>query len=169
MKLGWNLETGLERSISSWKSDDDPARGDYSVKFDHRGYPQLVYMKGSVVRIRKGSWNGVAFTGFPSLKLNQVFRYEFVMNNKEVYFEYESLDRSFFSLLRLIPSGFRQRLIWTSRSRNTQVIESGGPDQCEIYTFCGANSICSMDGNSPTCECLKGFVPKFPDQWNLSY
>ena len=28
MKLGWNLVTGLERFLSSWKSTDDPAQGE---------------------------------------------------------------------------------------------------------------------------------------------
>ncbi|RDY03952.1 G-type lectin S-receptor-like serine/threonine-protein kinase, partial [Mucuna pruriens] len=26
-----------------------------------------------------------------------------------------------------------------------------------------------MHGNVPKCECLKGYVPKFPEQWNISY
>ncbi|RHN41000.1 hypothetical protein MtrunA17_Chr8g0361291 [Medicago truncatula] len=26
-----------------------------------------------------------------------------------------------------------------------------------------------MDGNVPTCECVKGYVPKFPQQWQISY
>ena len=30
MKLGRNLVTGFERYISSWKSIDDPAQGEYS-------------------------------------------------------------------------------------------------------------------------------------------
>ncbi|TKY47303.1 G-type lectin S-receptor serine/threonine-protein kinase [Spatholobus suberectus] len=36
MKLGWNLDTGLERSVTSWNSEDDPAKGEYSIEFDHR-------------------------------------------------------------------------------------------------------------------------------------
>jgi len=28
---GWNLVTGLKRMQSSWKSTDDPAKGEYSI------------------------------------------------------------------------------------------------------------------------------------------
>ena len=34
MKLGWDLETGLQRYVSSWKSLDDPAEGEYTTKID---------------------------------------------------------------------------------------------------------------------------------------
>ncbi|XP_021831789.1 G-type lectin S-receptor-like serine/threonine-protein kinase At4g27290 [Prunus avium] len=41
MKLGWDLVTGLERYVSSWRSKDDPAaRGEFSLRIDHRGFPQ---------------------------------------------------------------------------------------------------------------------------------
>ena len=26
-----------------------------------------------------------------------------------------------------------------------------------------------MNGNAQTCDCIKGYVPKFPGQWNVSY
>ncbi|KAI9187429.1 hypothetical protein LWI28_028075 [Acer negundo] len=40
MKLGKNLVTGLDWSLSSWKSSDDPAPGDFTFKIDPRGSPQ---------------------------------------------------------------------------------------------------------------------------------
>jgi hypothetical protein len=44
MKLGWNLVTGQEWYLSSWKSTDDPAQGAFSLQIDLRGYPQFVAM-----------------------------------------------------------------------------------------------------------------------------
>lgn len=41
--------------------------------------------------------------------------------------------------------------------------------KAENYSLCGGYSICNMDGNVPTCECVKGYVPKFPQQWQISY
>lgn len=40
MKLGRNFDTGFEIYISSWKSIDDPAQGEYSLRIDPRGLPQ---------------------------------------------------------------------------------------------------------------------------------
>ncbi|XP_072088753.1 G-type lectin S-receptor-like serine/threonine-protein kinase At4g27290 isoform X3 [Arachis hypogaea] len=72
-------------------------------------------------------------------------------------------------LHRTITSGTGNVLVWTSQTRNqvkntpTELV-----DQCEMYAFCGSNSICYMDGNAPTCACLKAYVSKFPKQWNMS-
>ena len=38
MKVGWNLDTDLEWFLSSWKSVDDHAEGEYALKIDLRGY-----------------------------------------------------------------------------------------------------------------------------------
>jgi len=169
MKLGWNLVTGLNMFESSWKSADDPAKGVYSVNIDIRGYPQLVIMKGSVIRLRIGSWNGRAFTGYPTQPLKQKQRFEFVMTEKEVYHRYEVVDSSVVSLYKLSPLGNLQALAWTSEKSERIVIETGMEDSCDSYAMCGANSVCNMDGNVPKCECFKGYVPKFLEQWNISY
>ncbi|KAF2310118.1 hypothetical protein GH714_006598 [Hevea brasiliensis] len=57
MKLGRNLVTGLDWTLSSWKNLDDPARGDYTAGIDPHGYPQLLYKKGNKITFRAGSWN----------------------------------------------------------------------------------------------------------------
>jgi hypothetical protein len=54
MKLGWDLVTGLDRFLSSWKSMDDPAQGEYSIRIDPRGLPQRVLMKGDSIKTRAG-------------------------------------------------------------------------------------------------------------------
>ncbi|XP_061336708.1 G-type lectin S-receptor-like serine/threonine-protein kinase At4g27290 [Gastrolobium bilobum] len=168
MKLGWNLETGLQRFLSSWKSADDPAKGDYSVKLDLRGYPQLFRFKGSAIEYRLGSWNGLTITGYANHQVETKVRYEFVLNEKQVYFEIDFIDRSTFTMYTLTPSGVEQKLVWTSQT-SRQVITFGGVEPCENYALCGANSICKMDDkNFPSCECLKAYVPKFPEQWTKS-
>ncbi|KAK2355138.1 G-type lectin S-receptor serine/threonine-protein kinase [Trifolium repens] len=169
MKLGWNLVTGLNMFESSWKSLDDPAKGNYSVNIDIRGFPQLVIMKGSVIQLRVGSWNGRTFTGYPTQPLKQKQRFEFVMTEKEVYHRYEVVDSSVVSIYKLSPLGNLQALVWTSETSDRIVVDTGMEDSCDSYATCGANSVCNMNGNVPRCECLKGYVPKFPEQWNISY
>ena len=100
MKLGWDLLNGLERYLTAWKSAEDPAKGEISGRFDRRGLPQLVAMQGDRIKTRPGSWNGLYFTGMPWLKPNPLFKYEVVMNEKEIYFEYELLNNSI--LLRYV-------------------------------------------------------------------
>ncbi|XP_057448809.1 G-type lectin S-receptor-like serine/threonine-protein kinase At4g27290 isoform X2 [Lotus japonicus] len=166
MKLGWNLETGLERFLSSWKSTDDPAKGEYTMRIDHRGYPQVFAFKGSDIISRTDQWNGESLRGYPAPdpKYNQTF----VFNEKEVYYEFEFLESSAASLYRLFPSGDGEVISWTIGSGNSrQVVTKAGLDECDKYAYCGANSICSANGYVATCECLKGYAPKSPQQWSL--
>ncbi|TKY66617.1 G-type lectin S-receptor serine/threonine-protein kinase [Spatholobus suberectus] len=113
MKLGWNLETGLERSLSSWKSVDDPAEGEYVIKMELIGYPQIMKYKGPNIESRAGSWNGLYAVGNPGPTL--ATPQKFVFNEKEVYFEFELLHSSDFIILTLIPSGTGQSLFWTTQ------------------------------------------------------
>ncbi|CAJ2637107.1 unnamed protein product [Trifolium pratense] len=166
MKLGWNFEIGLERFTSSWKSDDDPAEGEYAMKLDLRGYPQIITFKGSDIDIRAGPWLGEFIAGSQGPTPGATQR--FVFNEKEVYYEYESNESSTIALNKLAPSGAEQILYWSVGSSKRQVY-SNGKDECEDYAYCGKNSICTMDGNIPTCACLKGYVPKIPQQWKLSH
>ncbi|KAK7257253.1 hypothetical protein RIF29_31096 [Crotalaria pallida] len=166
MKLGWDLITGIERFVSCWKSEDDPAVGEYSVKID----PQLFKWNGSVIKTRVGSWNGLSFTGYPVHEFKIIFTDEFVVNEKEVYYEYQSPDRSIYSIYKFTYSGSGQCLSWKSQTRSLlEVFSRAWQDPCENYALCGSNSICNMKDNVPTCECLKGYVPKFPEQFNISY
>ncbi|KAK2365896.1 G-type lectin S-receptor serine/threonine-protein kinase [Trifolium repens] len=168
MKLGWDLETGLERYISSWKSVDDPSKGEITTRVDLRGYPQVIMFNGSShIIFRSGPWNGQSLTGSPGS--NSALSQIFVFNEKEVYYEYQILDSSIFSVLKLMPYGPAQKYFWTSQSSIRQVLPTNS-DECQIYAFCGANSVCTIDGkNHPNCECMKGYVPKFPEEWNLAF
>ncbi|XP_047156850.1 G-type lectin S-receptor-like serine/threonine-protein kinase At4g27290 isoform X1 [Vigna umbellata] len=166
MKFGWNLETGVERYIASWKSDEDPAEGEYVIKVDLRGYPQIIKFKGTDIKARAGPWNGLSLVGNPIPARGTSAK--FVFNEKEVYFWYSLSDELEFFVYTLTPSGTGQSWFWTTETRTRQVVSSGEEDQCENYAFCGANSVCIYDGNFPICECLRGYVPKFPDEWNIS-
>lgn len=42
MKLGWNLRTGFEQYLTSWRSADDPSPGDLTYRLDITVLPQLI-------------------------------------------------------------------------------------------------------------------------------
>ncbi|XP_057750076.1 G-type lectin S-receptor-like serine/threonine-protein kinase At4g27290 isoform X2 [Arachis stenosperma] len=168
MKIGWDLVTRKEYFLSSWKSDDDPSEGEYFLRIVTKGYPQFFTFKGSKKIFRGGSWNGVGFSGYPTHQLSQ-YRQRFLLNDKQVFLECDILDKSIVSIYKLRASGLGQTYAWTNQSNTRNVISTGVQDECERFALCGANSVCILDGNLPTCECLKGYVPKFPEQWNISY
>ncbi|GAY52986.1 hypothetical protein CUMW_146070 [Citrus unshiu] len=43
MKLGWDLKTGLERRVTSWKNFDDPSPGDFIWAIERQDNPELYY------------------------------------------------------------------------------------------------------------------------------
>ncbi|XP_070007841.1 receptor-like serine/threonine-protein kinase SD1-8 [Nicotiana sylvestris] len=58
MKIGRHLVTGLYRSLTSWKSSDDPSPGEYVARLDTNGYPQIILWEGPVIKYSTGPWNG---------------------------------------------------------------------------------------------------------------
>nr|XP_023904132.1 G-type lectin S-receptor-like serine/threonine-protein kinase At4g27290 [Quercus suber] len=165
MKLGWDLVSGLDRYLTSWKSTEDPAQGEISEGFDRRGLPQLVAMKGDKIKVRSGSWNGLYFTGRPISIPNQLFKYEFVMNEKEIYFEYELLNNSILLRYVINPLGIGQRFKWKDNTQSWELVSTSQSNECENYGHCGAYASCNIN-KSPVCECLNGFIPKSPKDWN---
>ena len=165
MKQGRNRVTGLDRYLSSWKSSDDPSKGAFTYGFDPSGYPQLFLRSGSDVIFRSGPWNGLRFSGFPELRPNPVFNYSFVFNEKELYFTYKLVNSSVLSRLVLNPNGNVQRSIWIGRTNRWTVYSTAYKDDCDSYAICGAYSTCNII-RSPRCGCMKGFVPKFQQEWD---
>ncbi|KAL0306447.1 UNVERIFIED_CONTAM: G-type lectin S-receptor-like serine/threonine-protein kinase [Sesamum radiatum] len=118
MDFGWNFVTGIERYVSSWKSNDDPARGDFTFRLDITGYPQVVIKRGDSLLHRLGPWNGMRFSGTPSVRQNPTFTAGLYMNSSVIYYREDALDRSVVSRFSLSPSGAGQRLTWVERAKN---------------------------------------------------
>ncbi|TXG67251.1 hypothetical protein EZV62_008526 [Acer yangbiense] len=163
MKLGINLVTGLEWFLMSWKSTDDPSQGDFTEMIDPRGTPQLFLKMGAVILYRAGSWNGVQWTGSPQLKPNPLYTYNFVSNEKEVFYTY---DARILTRLALSPSGVAQRLTWLDETHQWVGYYAKMRDECSNYSICGAYASCNIN-NFPICTCFKGFVPKSQQQWSI--
>ncbi|XP_048425688.1 G-type lectin S-receptor-like serine/threonine-protein kinase At4g27290 [Pyrus x bretschneideri] len=189
MKLGWDLVTGFERSVSSWNSTEDPAPGEFLARMDQHGLPQFFVMKGAKIQARGGSWNGLFFTGYgygvrePNpisgseylteygygvREPNPISGSEFVMNKDEVYYDYRLENMSTFSRYVLNTSGVIERFTWLYQTHSWELaLFLTGP--CESYALCGPFSSCTINSNSAICACLKGFVPKSLKDWNSGY
>ncbi|KAJ9182795.1 hypothetical protein P3X46_006748 [Hevea brasiliensis] len=163
MELGWNLRTGLQRYLTSWRSSDDPSPGDFNYKLDILGLPQLVIRRGSVKRSRTGPWNGIYFGGIPMVS-NIIFKTTMVFNEDEYYYMYEPVSNNVIMRLVLDHSGSLERLLWNDKNSGWAALYSMPYDPCDIYGQCGANGICSVS-KKPICECLEGFVPKSQKEW----
>ncbi|KAL7128064.1 hypothetical protein ABFS83_14G291000 [Erythranthe nasuta] len=165
MSLGWNLVTGKENYLSSWKSNEDPSTGEFSFHLDPTGYPQLLIKRGSLIQHRIGPWNGIRFPGPPNPREDPTYKLSFVMDDEKVYYKSDLIDKSFVSRYTMNQSGVSQRLTWVDRTRGWVVYFSMPSDICDNYKLCGAYGSCNV-GSSPSCECLDHrFVPKDSEGW----
>ncbi|GJV43667.1 G-type lectin S-receptor-like serine/threonine-protein kinase [Tanacetum coccineum] len=110
MKLGKDFIRGIDRQWVSWKSLDDPSRGEYAAYMDTNGFPQVFLRRGPVLHTRYGPWNGIRFSGMPSLTTNPTAVNQFVVNDKEIYYGFE-VNASVLSRLYLNPEGIDDVLI----------------------------------------------------------
>lgn len=166
MKFGFDLVTGIDRYFTSWKSLEDPSAGSYTNRLDHAGYPQLLLWRGSVVWSRTGPWVGCQFSGNPNNYPNGIYTDNFVFNDKERYYKFDLVNKSTSAIVRFLlhPNGVSNVLLWNAQNENWMVLVTLQVSDCDRYGLCGTNGICNIN-NSPRCECLRGFAPRFPDKW----
>ncbi|PON51255.1 S-receptor-like serine/threonine-protein kinase [Trema orientale] len=166
MKLGWDLSTGLERYLRSWKSDDDPSDGNYTERMVIKGLPQIIVFKGSTKKIRIGTWNGEKLSGFRVLSNYYIQKPVPVFNDKEAYFMFEPSMDSIITRIKLNSAGEAQLLTLQDGSNKWGVMYSAPYDQCDNYGYCGVNAVCSVSGD-PICQCLEGFIPSSQEEWEV--
>ncbi|CAN4092088.1 unnamed protein product [Withania somnifera] len=166
MKLGWDLKTGLNRNITSWKSPFDPAPGNYTFKLDVNCMPEAYLTNRNIVFYRSGPWNGVGFSGVPEMKPTEVITFEFQMNKDQVYYTFEVLDKKICSRLIVKHNGFLERYTWIPTSHIWNKFWYAPKDQCDFYEECGVSGICNAN-LSPVCKCLVGYKPNNQVAWDL--
>nr|XP_043629509.1 G-type lectin S-receptor-like serine/threonine-protein kinase At4g27290 [Erigeron canadensis] len=167
MKFGKDLVTGLERNFTSWKTEDDPSLGKYTVWLDIQGYPQMMVLDGPNIRFRAGPWNGVRYSGEPNLRPNSIYKYGFVLDQREMYYHFDLINTSVVTRVVIKHTGSFERLLWIESRQEWIVYLTPQTDNCDRYGLCGSFASCNIN-NSPACGCLKGFEPKSPDQWSMA-
>ncbi|KAL5564610.1 hypothetical protein UlMin_027774 [Ulmus minor] len=166
MKLGWNFKTGLNRSLSSWKSIDDPSPGDFTWDIQLHDYPEPVLWRGSQKFYRSGPWNGQQFSGSQALKSNPVYDFTYVSNEDELYYTYNLKNKDLVSRVVMNQTAYlQQRYVWSEGDKDWRLYASVPRDSCDSYGVCGAYGNCIIS-ESPVCQCLDGFRPKSPKKWN---
>ncbi|KAF3457335.1 hypothetical protein FNV43_RR01992 [Rhamnella rubrinervis] len=160
MKLGIDRRTGLSRFLASWKSADDPRIGNYTVRIDPAGSPQLILYEGQVPWFRVGHWNGIRLSGVLVFKMDPLYYYTFVNNDTEISFMWTMYNMSILSRIVVVGSRFVQRTIRYDQERGWREFMTSPEEPCDQYGHCGAFGLC--DPNNTTefeCTCLHGFEP----------
>ncbi|XP_054813949.1 G-type lectin S-receptor-like serine/threonine-protein kinase At4g27290 isoform X3 [Prosopis cineraria] len=166
MKMGWDLRTGLNRRYTAWKNWDDPSSGNFISEIALHNYPELVYWLGQAEYLRFGPWNGVRYSGISHVTNNPLYETKFVWNKDEVYAEYNVKNESLITRFVLNQTLYSLLdMIWIEDDERWITFSYVPIDNCDRYNRCGPNGNCVM-GETPICQCLRGFMPKSPKKWN---
>nr|XP_048319091.1 G-type lectin S-receptor-like serine/threonine-protein kinase RKS1 isoform X3 [Ziziphus jujuba var. spinosa] len=170
MKFGIDRRTGLNRFLTSWKSEDDPGSGNYTYRIDPSGSPQLFVYKGQIPWWRAGHWNGMRWSGVPAMAGKRLFSATFVNDNTEISYMWVVLNHSILSRVVLFESGIFERFTWwyDQVEQGWNGVWSAPADRCDQYGQCGAFGLCDTSNSEQfECTCLPGFEPKSATEWYM--
>ncbi|KAF3455681.1 hypothetical protein FNV43_RR00323 [Rhamnella rubrinervis] len=168
MKIRLDRRTGINKFLTSWKSEDDPSEGNYTYRIDPAGYPQLMLYKGQVPWWRTGHWNGIRFNGGPVFRLEPITNNTFVSNDNEISSMSSIYNISILSRIVVDESGLVQRFILLDQERGWTQFSSMPAETCDQYGYCGAFGLCDYKNTSEfECTCLPGFEPKSYSEWKF--
>ncbi|CAA6658370.1 unnamed protein product [Spirodela intermedia] len=156
MKIGPDYRTGRDRNLTAWRNASDPSPGRFTYKLDPRGMGQPFVLDNTTVIYRSGPWNGIQFSGSPSMKSYPMFYSTVVQNQEEAYYQFGVTQATTLTRLVMDHSG---KAGW-------QELWSSALDRCSNYLFCGPNGVCNGDGSLP-CNCLPGFRARNQDEWDI--
>uniref|UniRef100_A0A7N0TB94 Receptor-like serine/threonine-protein kinase n=1 Tax=Kalanchoe fedtschenkoi TaxID=63787 RepID=A0A7N0TB94_KALFE len=167
-KVGLNKVTNTTQTLTSWRNSEDPSPGLFSLELDLKGTNQYFIQWNRSERYwTSGPWNGQIFSLVPEMRLNYIYNFSYVSNEKESYFTYSVYSNLTTSIFIMDVSGQIKQLTWLESTKQWNLFWSQPRTQCEVYAFCGAFGTCNQDSTT-FCSCLKGFEPKSHDDWTLN-
>ncbi|XP_047149355.1 G-type lectin S-receptor-like serine/threonine-protein kinase RKS1 [Vigna umbellata] len=167
LRVGFDRRTNQSWFLQSWKTDNDPGAGSYTLKISSAGKPQLIFYHQNLPFWRGGSWNGELFMGIPDMKRDMyTFNASYIEDDNQAVLSYSTVDQSLISRVVVQPSGFFQVFTWDDQKNQWNRYWSEPTNQCDNYGTCGSNGNCDpLNFEEFRCTCLPGFEPKSPHEW----
>ncbi|KAJ8628122.1 hypothetical protein MRB53_021429 [Persea americana] len=162
MKLVLNKSTGENHVLTSWRSAEDPAPGEYAFGVDTNDNFNIWKNGISQWKSRGRSW--LAFTVAPDSSSSYILNFSSPSDEKLGSFSYTTNNNSVITRLVISMTGQMNRFSW-SVSRQMWIVYWEQPKRgCNVSSLCGAYGICS-ESAFPTCQCLEGFEPASVRDW----
>ncbi|KAJ4842920.1 hypothetical protein Tsubulata_005904 [Turnera subulata] len=160
MKLGMNLKTGQNWTLTSWLSDTVPAPGAFRLGLDPSGANQMLVWRRDEIYWSSGEWKNGSFQSAPVLTLfKDIYDFRFVATEEERYFTYSIKEKvnvlSKWDLDTLgVITVLTQNRIGTN---NSWTFESTSPCFYDRYNY---SAVCLTEKPSKCRNNSQGFVPK---------
>jgi Protein kinase domain/D-mannose binding lectin/S-locus glycoprotein domain/PAN-like domain len=168
-KFGFNKITGVNQQLISWKNENDPAPGLFSLKLDPNVNEYKIYWNNSVEYWAIGKWNGQYFENEPEMEmyvLHKTLSYIFVDNESGTYFTYWINSNSSITHIVIDNLGQEKSLSWRKGTQTWATSTVQPKAQCDVYNLCGPFGSCNADYIN-ICYCIKGFTEQYPSNWGL--
>ncbi|XP_030538542.2 G-type lectin S-receptor-like serine/threonine-protein kinase At2g19130 [Rhodamnia argentea] len=156
-KFVYSSRTSERTVLVAWRDLDDPAPGIYSAVPEAEEKVELALFNRSVAYWHSGDWTGANYGHQPSLTLDNVINFTFVLNENETSCIYFSVAPYNLSRIVVEPTGLLKQLVWAKHVQEWKVLWRHPAETCEIYPFCGASSNCNQS-NVPLCNCDLGYL-----------
>ncbi|KAK9057989.1 hypothetical protein SSX86_022829 [Deinandra increscens subsp. villosa] len=171
LRVYLNISRGISREFVSWRTPDDPSRGNYSMGVDPQGSPQVVVWEDRSNRRlwRTGHWNNQIFVGVPQMRSLLLLGFRLVPVDSEVmYFIFNYPTSNPLVRFLIQWNGFVQQLTYDNQTSRWNVSLSQPSSGCEEYNKCGNFGVCRTSNSPALCSCMAGFDPNpaSRDQWN---
>ncbi|KAL3647163.1 hypothetical protein CASFOL_008131 [Castilleja foliolosa] len=163
-KIAYDKRTQQKQLLTSWKNEDDPAPGLFSLELDPNESQYIIRWNRTEPYWYSGAWNGHIFSLVPEMRLNYIYNFSYIDNVNETYFTYSLYNPSVISRFIMDVSGQIKQLSWMGS--DWSLFWTQPRQQCTVYAFCGAFGTCN-ENSLPFCDCLPGFRHKFENDWNL--
>ncbi|KMZ60659.1 S-locus receptor kinase (SRK) [Zostera marina] len=168
VRVGFNTKLDLNWSLTSWKTDNDPAIGDSMYMMDHRGSNEIYLKTKNIITFRIGPWNGIQFSEYPTMKTFNNIRFKYVNEETFGYYTFEYIGKGSISRLVVQRTGHLELFEYTDASKKWPLSGKGLSDECDHYSRCGPNGVCDMPVDG-FCECLTGYQPTNHIEWRNRY
>ncbi|KAF7847549.1 hypothetical protein BT93_L2850 [Corymbia citriodora subsp. variegata] len=168
MKLGRDWRTGVNWFLTSWKSEDDPAPGSCSYRFEATGFPQLFLYKDRAPYWRPGPIIEKQQGILAKMANDFIYNVTVVNNATEVSLMYAVINASVLSRYVVHESGLVKHFMWHTEEQRWTEFNYHPKELCDYYSKCGPNGICGANNADQfDCTCLPGFEPQSPGDWYL--
>lgn len=167
MKMGTNSRTGVKTYLTSWKSNTDPAPGNFSFGISPEMPPQCFIWKGSTPYWRTGQWDKSMFIGMPYMDQKYVTDFSLQQDPEHgtVFLYIQSSPNYPFFYTSVSSEGHLKHNFWDEKAMNWVTNWEAPRNSCDTYGNCGPYGVC-VAFDMPICSCLEGFKPKSSEEWN---
>ncbi|KAJ0666914.1 putative protein kinase RLK-Pelle-SD-2b family [Helianthus annuus] len=164
-KLAYDNRTKKSQRITSWRSNEDPGVGLFSMELVPSTKEYVSKWNGSQQYWTSGPWNGQIFSFIPEMRLNNIdyiYDFSFFSNENESYFTYSVYNSSIIPGFAIDVSGQVQQL---TKQLNLFWVQPRRRCESDFSSGCVRKTDLECEDNKESSGFLMVEVASFPPNY----